>query len=89
MNAIAVAAVGTLALVFENITAPSFGFYLIPAAVAVVSFFSLPFVVRSLNALIAGVAGFAILSAWQGSMVFFTLPYFLLISLVLYGIAKK
>lgn len=89
MNAIGILTAGMLALIFESIAATSFGFYLIPTAITVMVFFALPFVVRSLNALIAGIGGFAALSIWQGSVLLFAAPYFILLSLVLYGIAKK
>ncbi len=94
MNAIAILTAGTLAVIFESLAATSFGFYLIPTAVTVMVFFLLPFVVRSLNVLIAGVLGFVTLSIWQaclsggqGGVLLFAAPYFILLSLIVYGIA--
>ena len=89
MNALAVTIVALTALMFEGLAAPSFGFYLIPALIVLFVYFSLPIVVRSVNTSIAGIAGFLALVVWQTSFVFFTVPYFVLISLTLYGISKK
>ena len=89
MNAFAVSVVTGVAFIFEGIAAPSFGFYFIPALAMLFVYFSLPIVVRSINALLAGTLGYLMLSVWQGNFVFFTVPYFILLSLILYGISKK
>ena len=89
MNSLAISVVVLTAFVFESISAPLWGFYIIPSWIVLIVFFSLPMVIRSLNALIAGSVGLFFLWAWQGHLVIFVIPYFIFISLLLYGIAKK
>ena len=89
MNALATSLVILIAFIFEGIAAPVRGFYLVPALAMLAVFFSLPIVVRALNAVIAGCVGFLVLSLWGGGVLTFTLPYGMVLSLILYGIAKK
>jgi len=76
-------------LFLESAQSPFFGFYAGPAAVVVIFFFLSPFIFRSFNAFLGGFFGWIVLCAWQWQILYFTIPYFIILSLIIYVFAKK
>lgn len=77
------------ALFMESAQTPFRGFYLAPAVLALILFFFSPFIYRSLNALCAGFLSFCALCVWEWRILYFTIPYFLILFLIIYVFAKK
>ena len=73
----------------ESTGSPYFGFYAIPASTAVFLYFYSPLISREINAVAAFFLGVFLASIINFHFVFFTVPFFLILSLILYVFAKK
>lgn len=79
----------TFAFFMESAQSAFLGFYIVPAIVSIFIFFFSPLIYRSLNAFVAGFLPWIILSFWEWQVLYFTIPYFLILSLIIYVFAKK
>jgi len=77
------------AFFMESAQTPFGGFYVGFAVLSIFIYFFSPLIYRSLNAFLAGFASWVILSVWEWYIFYFVIPYFLILSLILYVFAKK
>ncbi|MEK7560191.1 MAG: hypothetical protein AAB522_02740 [Patescibacteria group bacterium] len=77
------------AFLYESAGTPYFGFYLLPAALMLILYFYSPLVSREINVFLVFWGGIFSLSAINLSWLFFTAPFFLILSFILYVFAKK
>lgn len=88
-NNLALGVVFFWTFLYEGASSPYFGFYIIPTTLAVSLYFYSPLVSRELNIFLAFFAGILSASAINFSLLFFTAPFFLILSFMLYVFAKK
>lgn len=77
------------AFFYESLGSPYVGFYVFPSVIVVESFFYLPFVSRELNAGLVFVLGILLTSVTNMKLLLFVVPFYLILSSILYIFAKK
>jgi len=77
------------AFFIESAQSPFSGFYVLSAVFSVLIFFLSPLIYGSINAFLAGFLPWVVLSVWEWKILYFMIPYFLILSLIIYVFAKK
>ena len=77
------------AFLYESLGSPFLGFYIIPATLAIFSYFYSPLSSRGLNAFLSFFVGFSSGSVLNQEVLFFSTPFFIILSLILYVFGKN
>jgi len=86
---LAIAVVFVWAFLYESLGTPFTGFYIIPTILSVLVYFYSPLSSRGLNAVLSFFVGFASGSLLNQELLFFSAPFFIILSLTLYVFGKK
>lgn len=73
----------------ESLSSPYFGFWAVPAAFSILAHFYSPFISREFNGVLVFGVGILSVSAMNMSFLFFSAPFFLILALIFYVLAKK
>lgn len=74
---------------YESFGSPYFGFYILPAIFSILVFFYSPLISEELNAVLAFGIGIISMSAMNIDLIFFTAPFFFILSSILYVFTRK
>ena len=77
------------AFLYESLGVPFSGFYIIPASLAIFTYFYSPLSSRGLNTVLSFFAGIISGSFLNKEILFFSAPFFIILSLTLYVFGKN